>query len=151
MINACGRAGDVERAEQWLNNMLEAGVEPNVITFNAVVAACAKAGHGERCEQWIEKMQRAGITPNSFTYNSAAKPYVAKGNHSKVEKLMGDMRKTHLPMDDFCLTSLLYAYGNAKPKQQQRAHDAFKEFAAASGSFSQTTIQALHQAVGRSE
>jgi len=61
------------------------------------------------------------------------------------------MRKSGLSMDDFCLTSLLYAYGNAKPKQQQRAQDAFKEFAADCGSLSQTTMQALQRVVGRSE
>merc|ERR1719160_1353636 len=54
-------------------------------------------------------------------------------------------------MDDFCLASLLHAYGNAKPKQYQRAQDTFKEFAADCGSLSQTTIQALQRTIGRSE
>merc|ERR1719217_1517126 len=104
--------------------MLEAGVEPNVITFNAVMAACAKAGDGKRCEQWLEKMRCAGVQPNSFTYNSVAKPYVVKGDYERVEQFMKDLRSEGSPMDDFCLTSLLHAYGNAKPKQTFRAQAA---------------------------
>merc|ERR1719213_574086 len=151
MITACGRAGDIKRAEQVLERMLEAGVQPNVITFNAVVSACAKAGEGPRCEQWIEKMSRAKIKPNSFTYNSAAKPYVAKGNYNRVEHLMNGMRNNGLCMDDFCLTTLLHAYGNARPKQRQRAEDTFKNFTAEGVSPTQTSILALQRIVGRSE
>jgi len=151
MINACGRAGDVTRAEQWLERMLEAGAQPNVITFNAVVSACAKAGAGPRCEQWIEKMIRSGVKPNSFTYNSAAKPYLAKGNYTKVESLINDMRNSGLCVDDFCLTTLLHAYGNARPKQRQRAEDAFKQFVAEGVSLTNTSMQALQRTVGRAE
>merc|ERR1719460_2471401 len=127
-INACARTGNVQLAEKWLAKMLEAGAEPNVITFNAVIAACAKAGNGQRCEHWLEKMRHAGVQPNSFTYNSAAKPYVAKGDYERVEKFMGDLRSEGSPLDDFCLTSLLNAYGNSKPKQTFRAQAALKHF-----------------------
>merc|ERR1719265_2380490 len=56
-----------------------------------------------------------------------------------------------LPMDDFCLASLFYAYGNAKPKQQRRAQEVFEQFVADGAKLSQTTIQALQRVVGRSE
>merc|ERR1719217_1905478 len=118
----------VQLAEKWLAKMLEAGVEPNVITFNAVIAACAKAGNGQRCEHWLDKMRRAGVQPSSFTYNSAAKPSVVKGDYERVEKYMNDLRAEGSPLDDFCLTSLLHAYGNAKPKQTFRAQAALKHF-----------------------
>merc|ERR1719214_102578 len=146
-INACARTGDMHRAEGWLAKMLDAGVEPNVITFNAVIAACAKAGNGKRCEEWLEKMRRAGVQPNSFTYNSAAKPFVAKGDYERVEKYMKDLRSDGSPMDDFCLTSLVHAYGNAKPKQVFRAQAALKHFVASGGQLSDNSKRAL-QLVG---
>ena len=95
-----------------------------MITFNAVIAACAKKGQGFRAENWLEKMKLAEVLPNSFSYNSAAKPFVALGDYKKVEQLMANMRRDGLAFDDFCLTSVLHAYGNAKPKQQQRAESA---------------------------
>merc|ERR1719217_1136846 len=123
--------------------MLEAGVEPNVITFNAVMAACAKAGNGKRCEHWLEKMRCAGVQPNSFTYNSAAKPFVAKGDYERVEKYMNDLRSEGSPLDDFCLTSLLHAYGNAKPKQTFRAQAALKQFLSTGAQLSDNAIRAM--------
>merc|ERR1719281_1500839 len=119
MINACANVGDVQKAEEWLVKMLEDGVEPNVITFNAVIAACAKKGQGRRAENWLEKMKMADVLPNSFSYNSAAKPFVALGDYKKVEQLMAGLRSDGLSFDDFCLASLLYSYGNAKPAQRQ--------------------------------
>merc|ERR1719217_1825139 len=128
--------------------MLEAGVEPNVITFNAVMAACAKAGDGKRCEQWLEKMRCAGVQPNSFTYNSVAKPYVVEGDYERVEQFMKDLRSEGSPLDDFCLASLLHAYGNAKPKQPARAQDAVREFLAHGGHLSDTSKRALQRLGG---
>merc|ERR1719387_3252955 len=175
MINACARVGDVQKAEDWLEKMLVDGIEPNVITFNAVIAACAKKGqctkapnnasgqdtkqafdavtrasNGRRAEVWLLKMKRAGVTPNSFSYNSAAKPFVALGDYRKVEQLMAELRSDGLPFDDFCLSSLLYAYGNATPKQPQRAEAAFREYVAEyPKGLSSNALAALQRAIGR--
>merc|ERR1719359_1154001 len=151
MINACARCGDVQKAEDWLVKMLEDGVEPNVITFNAVIAACAKKGDGHRAESWLKKMKQADVFPNSFSYNSAAKPFVALGDYHKVEQLMADLRSDGLPFDDFCLTSLLYAYGNAKPTQRQRAEGVFREYVAEHPKgLSPNALAALGRVIGRS-
>merc|ERR1719155_476883 len=151
LINGCARVGDVQKAEEWLVKMLEDGVEPNTITFNAVIAACAKKGQGRRAENWLEKMKRADVLPNSFSYNSACKPFVALGDYKKVEQLMANLRSDGLAFDDFWLTSLLNAYGNAKPKQQQRAESAFREFAAEKPKgMSFNAISALGRVIGKS-
>jgi len=151
LINGCARVGDIQKAEEWLVKMLEDGVEPNVITFNAVIAAAAKKGHGRRAENWLEKMKLAEVLPNSFSYNSAAKPFVALGDYKKVEQLMANLRSDGLAFDDFCLTSLLHAYGNAKPRQQQRAEAAFREFVAEKPKgVSSNTMAALGRVIGKS-
>jgi len=150
-INACARAGDVQRAEKWMAKMLEASVEPNAITFNAVIAACAKAHNGKRCEEWLERMRRAGVQPNSFTYNSASKPFIAKGDFGRVERFMQDLSRDGLPLDDFCLTSLLHAYGNANPKPLFRAEAALQKFAINGKCLSNNAIQALQRLMGRAD
>merc|ERR1719146_651942 len=151
MINACAQTGDIQKAEDWLVKMLEDGVEPNVITFNAVIAACAKKGQGRRAENWLEKMKLAEVLPNSFSYNSVAKSFVALGDYKKVEQLMTNLRSDGLAFDDFCLTSLLHAYGNAKPKQQERAESVFREFVAEKPKgVSANVVGALSRVIGRS-
>merc|ERR1719473_1147053 len=96
-------------------------------------------------------MKLAEVLPNSFSYNSAAKPFVALGDYRKVEQLMENLRSDGLAFDDFCLTSLLHAYGNAKPRQQQRAESAFQEFAAAKPrGVSSNAVAALGRVIGKS-
>merc|ERR1719498_483458 len=131
--------------------MLESGVVPNTITFNAVIAACAKVGDGRRACEWLSKMKAAGILPNSFSYNSAAKPYVARGEYKRVEELMNGLRADGLPYDDFCLTSLLYAYSNAKPKQRGKAEAVFREQVAEGVRVTSTSLQALTRVSGCAE
>jgi len=151
VINACARVGDVKKAEAWLMRMLESGVEPNTITFNAVISACAKVGDGRRACEWLAKMKAAGILPNSFSYNSAAKPHAARGDYRRVEELMKSLRSDGLPYDDFCLTSLLYAYSNAKPKQREKAEAVFREHLAEGVRVTSTSLQALARVSGRAE
>merc|ERR550537_214085 len=151
VINACAQVGDVKKAETWLVRMLESGIEPNTITFNAVITACAKAGDGSRACTWLEKMKLSEVLPNSFSYNSAAKPYVARGEYRHVEELMASLREDGLPYDDFCLTSLLYAYSNAKPKQRSKVEAVFREFVTEGVHMTRTSLQALSRAIGRSE
>merc|ERR1719161_2825349 len=150
MINACAKAGDVHKAEKWLHRMLQDGIEPNAITFNAVIVACAKNGQGRLAENWLEKMRHANVPPNSFSYNSAAKPFVASGDYCKVEQLMHDLKNDGELLDDFCLASLLNSYANAKPKQSQRAEAAFREFVTEHPEgVSPNTLAALGRAVGQ--
>merc|ERR1719456_660736 len=64
---------------------------------------------------------------------------------------MANLRSDGLAYDDFCLTSLLHAYGNAKPKQQQRAESAFREFAAEKPKgMSSNAVAALSRVIGKS-
>merc|ERR1719515_634254 len=150
VVSAFAKIGDAKGAEEWLVKMLEDGVEPNVITFNAVIAACAKKGLGRRAESWLEKMKLAEVLPNSFSYNSAAKPFVALGDYKKVDQLMANLRSDGLVFDDFCLTSCLHAYGNAKPKQQQRAESLFREFVAEKPKgVSSNAVAALGRVIGK--
>merc|ERR1719321_714597 len=96
-------------------------------------------------------MKLADVLPNSFSYNSAAKPFVARGEYRRVEELMASLRADGLPYDDFCLTSLLYAYSNAKPKQRAKAEATFREFVAEGVRVTRTSLQALSRVVGRIE
>jgi hypothetical protein len=73
----------------------------------------------------------------------AAKPFVAKGDYERVEKYMKDLRSEGSPLDDFCVTSLLHAYGNAKPKQTFRAQAALKHFLSTGARLSDNARRAL--------
>ena len=41
--------------------MQEAGLQPDEVSYNAVIGACAKKGEAARAEGWLSKMQEAGL------------------------------------------------------------------------------------------
>merc|ERR1719324_264590 len=105
---------------------------------------------GRRAESWLEKMKRADVFPNSFSYNSAARPFVAQGDYRKVEQLMDDLRSDGLEIDEYCVSSLIHSYGNAKPKQRQLAEAAFREYAGAHPEGPNASVlSALTRVIGR--
>ncbi|CAK9019997.1 unnamed protein product [Durusdinium trenchii] len=62
MINACAKAGDIERADHWLERMLQAGVKPDDKTYNSLMHACGRNGNPERAELWYACLE-SNLTP----------------------------------------------------------------------------------------
>ena len=50
--------------------MQQQGLEPNVITYNAMISACEKGQQAERVLQLFEAMQQQRLEPNVITYNA---------------------------------------------------------------------------------
>ncbi len=57
-------------AIRLLNNLTDAGIKPNVITYTAVISACKKGGKAEEALEIFNKMLDAAITPNVITYSA---------------------------------------------------------------------------------
>jgi len=131
--------------------MKAAGVRPNTITFNGMISACANASDASAAWEWVKRMKVAGVAPNSFTYNTAARPCATCGDYPRVEELMRLLCADGITRDDFCLATLLHAYGNARPKQAEKAAAVFREYAAAGIAPSRNSVSALAKAVGRQE
>lgn len=76
-ISACGSGGTADEAVAIFREMEGAGVPPNIITHNAVVAACVAAGEWERALEIFEEVFDAdsvGLTlkdGDAFSFNTA--------------------------------------------------------------------------------
>ena len=44
------------------------GLQPNVISYSAVISACGKCGMPERASQLFDKMQQQELEPKVITY-----------------------------------------------------------------------------------
>ena len=67
MIDACARAGDVERAEHWLRELRDA-CGPNIVSFSSILHACARweswgvmGSHG--CRSTSNHQETTGFSP----------------------------------------------------------------------------------------
>jgi pentatricopeptide repeat protein len=56
--------------EQVYHDMVEAGVEPDVYTFNTLINACAQRGDAERARDVFDEMKRTGVVADVFSYNT---------------------------------------------------------------------------------
>ena len=59
----CGRAGEVDRAFAVLDQMVSAGLKPNVVTYTALLDACAKASQLPRAIDVFRSMIAARVPP----------------------------------------------------------------------------------------
>ncbi len=71
-------------AIRLLNNLTDAGITPNVITYNAVISACEKGGKAEEALE-IFKAIPVGITLDVITYTAVIS---ACGKGGKAEKAL---------------------------------------------------------------
>ena len=99
VIHACTRAGDIDRAQQILDDMClnyknkETDVAPDVRCFNAIIAAHAKLGNGVEAENLLYGMRRlheSGFAPNirptDVTYNNVINAWAKSGNQGSGER-----------------------------------------------------------------
>jgi len=70
LMQACVKAGDVERAEKWFRQMRLAGVQANAVSYSSVLDACAKTGDWKRAERWLGAMQDDGVVPTVVCFNN---------------------------------------------------------------------------------
>jgi pentatricopeptide repeat protein len=109
IIDACAKAGNIARAEAWLQKMLDAGVEANVVTFGALIHACARLGDATRAEHWLEQMQIAGVKANAVTYNAVMSACTKSGDVDRAEKWLNKMRNSGVVPDVVSYNTLITA------------------------------------------
>eukprot|EP00592_Proboscia_alata_P004182 CAMPEP_0194370226 /NCGR_PEP_ID=MMETSP0174-20130528/18496_1 /TAXON_ID=216777 /ORGANISM="Proboscia alata, Strain PI-D3" /LENGTH=767 /DNA_ID=CAMNT_0039147535 /DNA_START=166 /DNA_END=2469 /DNA_ORIENTATION=+ len=51
--------------------MLQAGIEPTVVSYTTAIGACAQDKDFVMSTQWLERMRSRCVSPNVFTYNTA--------------------------------------------------------------------------------
>eukprot|EP00854_Cymbomonas_tetramitiformis_P034579 gene34579-biopygen33756 len=63
-------AAQWETAQEVLADMLAAGIEPDTVTFNCLIAACGNGAGWEPALKIFRDMQAAQLRPDQITYNS---------------------------------------------------------------------------------
>ena len=60
-IDACGEAGEWERACVLLDKMRHDGVEPDHLCYGAAIHACGRAGKHERAVDMLRDMEKVSL------------------------------------------------------------------------------------------
>jgi len=151
VINACAKAGNVEAAVHWLEQMENNGVPADVVVFSGVLDACAKVGDCDKAKLVFQQMRMQGITPNVISYAALARPFAHKGDWQEVEKLGEQMQCEGLRMNEYFLYAMLLAYASARPRQVERAEQCFRDAVKMRVDPNKHVLTALARAVGRAK
>merc|ERR1712137_761876 len=68
MISAYVKIEDCQRAEYWLQQMIEKRMTPNVQSFSTMIVAFAKCMNTARAVYWLETTAGAGMCCDVTTY-----------------------------------------------------------------------------------
>merc|ERR1740133_965173 len=151
VINACAKAGNVDSAVHWLNQMESNGVAVDVVVFSSVLDACAKVGDCDKAKLVFDQMRLQGVIPNVGTYASLARPFAHNGDWQEVESLAEQMKSQGLEMNEYFLYALLLSYASSKPRQAERAEQAFRDAKSMKVGVNKHVMTALARAVGRAK
>ncbi|KAK6123189.1 hypothetical protein DH2020_043091 [Rehmannia glutinosa] len=106
MVDMYAKAGDLGDAITVFDNI----PEPDIVSWNAVIAGCVFHEYHDRALELLDRMQRSGISPNMFTLSSALKACAALGVQELGKQFHAKLIKREIMMDPFVSVGLIDMY-----------------------------------------
>jgi len=126
VIDAYGRRGRAEKAEEVLREMLSSpGIEPDVKSFASVMNAWSKSEADdapERCKRLLDDMSllasstnNKDLTPNTVTYTTVIDSYGRRGRAQEAEEVLREMMRTPgIEPNDRSFNNVVNAWSKSK-------------------------------------
>ena len=109
---------DAPAAAAWLDAMQAAGVAPDLVCYNKVIACYSRARLPEIGQEWLGKMAAAGIAPNVVSFSSVMSGYAKQAQPDDCVALLRRMHAEGVRADTVTLNALLEAHARAAQPQQ---------------------------------
>jgi pentatricopeptide repeat protein len=149
IINACAKVSNIQKALSYVEEMMVLGIQPEVITFSCLLDACANAGDLEQAKHIFKRMKTSGIELNAVPYACLGRLFAARGMFVEVEHLFQDMLDASISMNEYCVCTLLTAYGRSMPRQSERAERCFRSAVKQGIIINSKVLAALRSATSR--
>merc|ERR1719327_2347719 len=65
IITACAKAGDLEKAEEWLSRMEKVGIKPNLVPFLCMIQSHSCQGHVRDVERLFSQVLQRRLRPDA--------------------------------------------------------------------------------------
>jgi len=97
-----------ERVWAVYKEMLSAGVEMSLATFNTLLDACARSGDMERIPSLLQDMARLKTEANLVTYSTVLKAYCQEGCLDSAFEILKDLKASaHMQPDEVVYNTLI--------------------------------------------
>ncbi|CAL1142865.1 unnamed protein product [Cladocopium goreaui] len=116
MLDACARAGKMDKAKTWLERMAEAMLQPSKHCYTSLVKGAATKGDLALAEHWMQKMEADGYT-DEMSYGSILQACSASASVEKAEKWFRRMLSQGLRPNAVVMCSLLNCYAEGGEKE----------------------------------
>ncbi|KAG5182819.1 hypothetical protein JKP88DRAFT_317226, partial [Tribonema minus] len=111
LLDALGRAKQLDQMLATYREMLASGQVPNVITLGTLLAHAGAAGQSGVAEEIWREMRQRRMTPGVKSYGALVNCYAVAGEPEKAEAKLAEMRQsTTTAPDAIMYCSLMKAY-----------------------------------------
>ncbi|KAF5189135.1 Pentatricopeptide repeat-containing protein [Thalictrum thalictroides] len=94
-------------AKQVLDQMIDKGFTPNVVTFTMVISSFCVRGRVKKAFEVYELMGRIGCEPNIQTYNCLMKGLCYVGKFEEAYKLLMEIKKSSIKLDIYSYNAVM--------------------------------------------
>jgi len=128
IMDACARCGHMERVAEVLNNMQQAGIAPNIITYSTMIKGHCQAGELQKAFGLLEKMRRdTNLKPDEIMYNSLIDGCSQNNLVDEGLRLFQQMQDEGVRPSNFTLSAVVKLMSRAR--RLDRAYDLVHETA----------------------
>jgi len=115
MVDACSRCGEMKRISGLLKSMMSQNLEPNLITYSAILKGyCQENRLDEAFELMEEMVQSTKFKPDEIMYNTILDGCARQGLYQRAMPLLADMEAAGVNPSNFTLSVLVKLCSRAK-------------------------------------
>jgi len=115
MVDACSRCGEMRRISGLLQSMMSQGIEPNIITYSAILKGYCQENRLHEAFELMEEVKRATkFKPDEIMYNTILDGCARQGLYQRAMPLLADMEAAGVNPSNFTLSVLVKLCSRAK-------------------------------------
>mmetsp|Transcript_43803 Transcript_43803/g.76270 ORF Transcript_43803/g.76270 Transcript_43803/m.76270 type:complete len:682 (-) Transcript_43803:94-2139(-) len=115
LVDACARSHDMSRIPALLESMVAQGIEPNIITYSAILKGYCQANRLDEAFQLMSQMmQTTELRPDEIMYNTLLDGCARQGLYDKGMQILAEMKQVDVPPTNFTLSVLVKLASRSK-------------------------------------
>jgi pentatricopeptide repeat protein len=100
--------------------MIKDGIQPNEVTYNAIIDAYAKNRQIEKASEVFDSMKKDGIQPDEVTFRTIIDCFAKSGKHlHEMMKMVKEMRESSFELDIRAWNNIIEGYSRVDGEKDQ--------------------------------
>jgi pentatricopeptide repeat protein len=110
LLEGLARRKQWRQAKELLEQMEQAGVRPDLMSYSHVITACVRASRMDEAKKTFRAMQDTGMVPNRQLYSTMMAGFGATGALNEAQQLFKQMQERRVRPNEYTMSSLVEAY-----------------------------------------